>query len=165
MRVSFFFSHVTTEGSKEFEGSGSIDRDWDNDYADKSTTAYKQLSGNLTSHLTAVLETSYGDDFIRVEVGNFQEGSIKFDFTVYLKAKTVVDEDTLTDVIEKGQGGANFIITGVSVKQIAGPKPTTSTTEEPEAGSGLEKWKIVLIATVPVIVILMIALLVVVVSL
>lgn len=98
-------------------------------------------------------------------MGNFQEGSVKFDFTVYLNAKTVVDEESLKDVIQTGEGGANFTITGVSVKQIAGSKPTTSTTEKPEAGSGLEKWKIVLIATVPVIVILVIALLVVVVSL
>lgn len=97
-------------------------------------------------------------------MGNFQKGSIKFDFTVYLKATTIVDEETLKDVIQKGEGGSNFTITVVSVKQIAGPKPTTSTTEKPDAESGLEKWEIVLIATIPVIVILMIALLVVVVS-
>jgi len=98
-------------------------------------------------------------------VSDFQEGSVKFDFTVYLKATTIVDEDKLKDAIQKGEGGSNFTITGVSVRQIAGPTPTTSTTEKPEAGSGLEKWKIVLIATVPVIVILLIVSLVVVVSL
>ena len=98
-------------------------------------------------------------------MSNFKEGSIKFDFTVYLKpATTNVDDNTLKDVIQKGKGSSTFIITGVSVKQTAGPTPTTSTTEEPEAESGLEKWKIVLIATVPLIVILVIALLVVVVS-
>ena len=98
-------------------------------------------------------------------MANFQEGSIKFDFTVYLKATTSVDEKTLKDVIQKGEGSSNFTITGVSVEQIAGPKPTTSTTEKPEAESGLEKWEIVLIVTLPVIVILVIALLVVMVSL
>lgn len=96
-------------------------------------------------------------------MNDFRKGSIKFDFTVYLKATTSVDEDTLKDVIEKGEGSSNFTISGVSVEQVAGPKPTTSTTEKPE--SGPEKWIIVLIVTSAVIVILVIALLVVVVSL
>jgi len=152
----------STEDSKEFKGSGSIDRPWDNDYTNSSTTAYKRLSSDLENHLTLVLKKSYKENFIKVEVSNFTEGSVKFDFTVYLKATTNVDEDTLKDAIQKGEGGSNFTITGVSVRQIAGPTPTTSTTEKPEAESGLEKWKIVLIATMPVIVILLIALLVVV---
>lgn len=153
---------VPTEGSKEFKGSGSIDNVWNSDYASRSTPAYKRLYRDLKDHLTAVLKKSYEDNFIGVDVANFQKGSIKFDFTVYLKATTIVDEETLKDVIQKGEGGSNFTITEVTVKQIAGPKPTTSTTEKPEAESGLEKWKIVLIATVPVICILLIALLVVV---
>lgn len=165
VRVSLFLSDVPTEGSKEFKGSGSIDNEWNSDYANSSTPAYKRLYNDLKDHLTAVLKKSYEDNFIGVDVANFQKGSIKFDFTVYLKATTIVNEETLKDVIQKGEGGSNFTITGVSVKQIAGPKPTTSTTEKPEAESGLEKWKIVLIATIPVIFILLIALLVVVVSL
>lgn len=158
-----FFLHVATEGSKEFKGSGSLDDAWDNDYADSSTSKYQKLSSELESHLTIVLKKSYKEDFIGVEVNNFRKGSIKFDFTVYLKATTSVDEDTLKDVIEKGEGSSNFTILVVSVEQVAGPKPTTSTTEKPE--SGPEKWIIVLIVTSAVIVILVIALLVVVVSL
>ena len=160
-----FFSRVITEGSKEFRGSGSIDKEWDSDFADTSSNKHKALSRDLRSHLAAVLEKSYKEDFLEVEVKNFRKGSIKFDFTVYLKATTRVDEDTLKDVIETGEGSRNFIIAVVSLEQVAGPKPITSPTEKPEAGSKLEKWKIVLIATVPVIVILVIALLVVVVSL
>ena len=97
-----------------------------------------------------------------MDVYNFRSGSTKFDFTVYLKATTTVNEETLKEVISKGEGSSNFSITGVSVKQTAGPKPTTSTTEKQE--SGLEKWIIVLIATGTVIIILGIALTIVVVS-
>ena len=157
-----FFLHVATEDSKEFKGSGSLDDDWDSDLADSSTSKYKKLSSELKSHLTTVLKKSYKENFIGVEVNNFRKGSIKFDFTVYLKAATSVDEDTLKDVIEKGEGSSNFTISGVSVEQVAGPKPTMCTTEKPE--SGLEKWIIVLIVTGAMIVVLLIALLVVVVS-
>lgn len=160
---SCFFLHVATEGSKQFKGSGSLDDEWDIDYADSSTSKYQKLSSELESHLTIVLKKSYKEGFIGVEVNNFRKGSIKFDFTVYLKATTSVDEDRLKDVIEKGEGSSNFTISGVSVEQVASPKPTTSTTEKPE--SGPEKWIIVLIVTSAVIVILVIALLVVVVSL
>lgn len=149
---------TTTEGSKEFEGEGSVDAEWDNDYGNSSTAKYKELSRNLTNYLTAVLEKSYEDNFIGVEVKNFRRGSIIFDFIVYLKATTSVSEDTLKDVIEKGDGSSGFKISVISVKQVGGPKPT----EEPE--SGLDKWIIVLIVTGAVIVILIIALLVVVVS-
>ncbi|KAL9955210.1 hypothetical protein ACROYT_G036497 [Oculina patagonica] len=151
---------TTTEGSKQFEGSGSVDADWNSNYANSSTPEYQQLSSDLENHLTAVLKKQYKDDFIGVEVKNFRRGSIKFDFIVNLKATTSVSEDTLKDVIQKGDGSSKFNISGVSVTQVSGPKPTTSSTEKPE--SGLEKWIIVLIVTGAVIVILLIALLVVV---
>ncbi|KAJ7391061.1 hypothetical protein OS493_021082 [Desmophyllum pertusum] len=57
---------------------------------------------------------------------------------VYLKATSSVSEDSLKDVIEKGDGSTNFTITGVSVKQVADPRPTTSSTEKPES-AGSEK--------------------------
>ena len=155
-----FFLRVITEGFKEFKGSGSIDKDWDADFADRSSKKYRDLSRDLKNHLTAVLKNSaYEEDFLGVDVYNFRSGSTKFDFTVYLKATTTVNEETLKVVIQAGKGSSNFNITGVSVEQVAGPKPTTSTTE-----SGLEKWIIVLIATGSVIIILGIALTIIVVS-
>ena len=140
-----------------------MDKPWNNDYFNSSTIKYKQLHGDLVDHLTAVLKKSYKDNFIDVEVKNFKRGSIIFDFIVYLKATTTVSEDTLAEVIEQGDGSSKFTVSVVSVKQVAGPKPTTSPTDKPE--TGLEKWIIVLIATGIVIVILVIALLAVVVSL
>ena len=163
LMTDVFLLRPITEGSKEYKGSGSIDKEWESDFADSSSSKHKELSRDLENHFSAVLEKSYKKDFLGVEVNNFREGSIKFDFTVYLKATTSVDEDSLKNVIEKGDGSLKFTITGVSVEQVAGPKPTTSTTEKPEPG--LEKWIIVLIATGLVIVILGIALLIVVVSL
>lgn len=126
--VSCFFHLTTTEGSKQFEGSGSVEAEWDSDYGNSSTPEYKQLSRDLENHLTAVLQKKYKDDFIKVEVKNFRSGSIKFDFIVYLKAATNVSEDTLKDVIEKGDGSSKFTISGVSVTQVASPKPTTPPT-------------------------------------
>ena len=160
---TFIFIVTSTEGSKKFEGKGSVDKPWDSEYSNSSTPKYKELHGDLTEHLNAVLKKSYKGNFIRVEVENFRRGSIIFDFIVYLKATTTVSEDKLADVIEEGDGSSKFTVSVVSVKQVAGPKPTTSPTDKPE--TGLEKWIIVLIATGVVIVILVIALLVVVVSL
>ena len=158
-----FFNITSTDGSKEFTGSGTIDDQWDSDYANSSTLKYKELASNLKNYLTEVCKKSYQEDFLHVEVNNFRNGSIIFDFKVYLKATASVSEDSLKDVIEKGEGSSNFTITGVSVKQVAGPRPTTSSTEKPES-AGLEKCIIVLIVLGVVIVILVILLVIVVVS-
>ena len=163
--VSFIYTFTATEGSKKFEGSGKVDKQWESDYTDSSSEKYKRFSSELENYLTEILNKAYGEDFLGVEVNNFKSGSVIFDFTVYLKSTANVSADALKEVIQKGDGGSNFTITGVSVQQVLGPTPSTPCacpTEKPEPT--LEKWIIVLIVTGTVIIILLIILLILVVS-
>ena len=155
--VSFIYSMTATEGSKKFEGSGKVDKQWDSDYADSSSAKYKRFSKEMEKYLTEILKKAYEEDFLGVEVKNFKKGSVIFDFTVYLESTASVSADAVKEVIQKGDGGSNFTITGVSVQQVAGPTPSTPCacpTEKPEPT--LETWIIVLIVTGTVIIILLI---------
>lgn len=133
--------------------------DWFEELSNTSSNGYKNFSRELTAHLTDILGNSaYGSDFVRVEVYNFRNGSVIFDFTVYLKSTTVATEDFLIRVMKKGVAGSKFIITQVDVRQTF---PRTSPTGKPseEPPSRLETWLIVLIACGAVIILLLLTLL------
>ena len=124
---------TTKEGAKKFDGRGKIEEPWDNEYADNSSDKYKDLKSRLETHLGGILEKKYGQNLLDLEVENFQEGSIIFDFTVFLTSTTDVNADSLKEVIEKHEGDSNFTISIESVKQVAGPTPTTTCpTKQPE---------------------------------
>ena len=151
--------------SKQIEGSATLDYLWDDAYSDTNSNFYKILTRELTGHLTKVLRKSaaYKDDFLRVDVSNFREGSVIFDYTVYLKITASVSEDNLKNVIKKGEGGdPNFIISSVSIKSVFPTDCPTSPTEKPK--TGLERWIIVLIICAVVIVILLIFVVIIMVS-
>ena len=125
---------TTTEGAKKFDGRGKIEEPWDNEYADNSSDKYKDLKSRLETHLGGILEKKYGQNLLDLEVENFQEGSIIFDFTVFLTSTTDVNADSLKGAIEKDQGGSNFTISVERVKQVAGPTPTV-TSQSPTTSS------------------------------
>lgn len=136
---------------------------WNDAYSDSSSAEYGVLSRELTDHLTAVLTEAYTENFLQVEVTDIRQGSVIFDFIVYLKITSSISENNLKDVIKKGEGGmAKFTVTDVSIKLVFPCKSLTRTTEKPE--TGLERWIIVLIASGAVIVLLLILVLIVVVS-
>ena len=106
---------------KQIEGSATLDYVWDDAYSDTNSYEYRNLTRALTGHLTKVLKTSvaYKDDFLRVDVSHFHEGSVIFDYTVYLKITASVSEDNLKNVIKKGEGGdTKFIISSVIIKSV-----------------------------------------------
>ena len=143
--------------SKQIEGSATLDYLWVDAYSDTNSQQYKLLTRELTDHLTNVLKKSaaYKNDFLRVDVSNFREGSVIFDYTVYLKITATVSEDSLKDVIKNGEGGdTKFYILRVTIQSVFPPNCPTSPMEKPK--TGLERWIIVLIVCAVVIVILLI---------
>ena len=124
---------TTIEGAKKFDGRGKMKEPWDNEYKNSSSVKYKDLKSRLETHLRGILEKKYGQNLLDLEVKNFQKGSIIFDFTVFLTSTTDVNADSLKEVIEKHEGDSNFTISIESVKQVAGPTPTTTCpTKQPE---------------------------------
>ena len=124
---------TTIEGAKKFDGKGKVNELWDDEYKNSSSDKYKDLKNRLETHLRGILEKKYGQNLINLEVENFQKGSIIFDFTVFLTSTTDVNADSLKEAIEKDEGDSNFTISIESVKQVAGPTPTTTCpTEQPE---------------------------------
>ena len=114
-------------------------------YSNPSSQEYKALSRDLIDHLTTVLKaSSYQADFLDVKVSNFQKGSIVFDFTIYFNSESKINENSLRDIIKKGEGGdPKFRVLQVDVRQ---KYPCKSPTEKPTEAPGLETWIIVLIA-------------------
>ena len=125
---------TTTEGAKKFDGRGKIEEPWDNEYANTNSVKYKRLKSRLETHFKGILEKKYEENLLDLEVNNFQEGSVIFDFTVLLTSTTDVNADSLKEAIEKDEGGSNFTISVESVKQVAGPTPTV-TSQSPTTSS------------------------------
>ena len=125
---------TTTEGAKKFDGRGKIEEPWDNEYANTNSVKYKRLKSRLETHFKGILEKKYEENLLDLEVNNFQEGSVIFDFTVLLTSTTDVNADSLKEAIEKDEGGSNFTIFVESVKQVAGPTPTV-TSQSPTTSS------------------------------
>ena len=107
---------TTIEGAKKFDGRGKLMEPWDNEYADNSSDKYKDLKSRLETHLGGILEKKYGQNLLDLEVENFHEGSIIFDFTVFLTTTNDVYADTLKEVIEKDEEGSNFTVSVESVR-------------------------------------------------
>ncbi|XP_022808897.1 uncharacterized protein LOC111345869 [Stylophora pistillata] len=125
---------LIVEGSKKFEGSGKVEGPWDVEYGNNKSAQYRDLNSKLEAHLRGILEKKYEQNLLYLKVKNFREGSIIFDFTVFLTSTTDVDANSLKKVIEKAEGGsANLTISVVSVNQVAGPTPSTPT--KPSAAS------------------------------
>lgn len=104
-----------------------MEKPWNVTYGNSKSAQYKTLKSELENHLRGILEKKYGQNLLDLEVKNFRNGSIIFDFTVFLTSTTDVDANSLKKVIEKGEGGsANFTISVESVKQVAGPTQTTT---------------------------------------
>ena len=144
------------EGAKKFDGRGKLMEPWDNEYADNSSDKYKDLKSRLETHLGGILEKKYGQNLLDLEVENFHEGSIIFDFTVFLTSTTDVNADSLKEAIEKDEGDSNFTISIESVKQVAGPAPTTTCpTEQPEPTCSVMAWIVVVIILVIIILVLL----------
>ena len=147
---------TTIEGAKKFDGRGKMKEPWDNEYKNSSSVKYKDLKSRLETHLRGILEKKYGQNLINLEVENFQEGSIIFDFTVFLTSTTDVNADSLKEAIEKDEGDSNFTISIESVKQVAGPAPTTTCpTEQPEPTCSVMAWIVVVIILVIIILVLL----------
>ena len=125
---------TTIEGAKKFDGRGKIEEPWDNEYANSNSVNYKRLKSRLETHFKGILEKKYEENLLDLEVKNFQEGSVIFDFTVFLTSTTNVNADSLKEAIEKDEGGSNFTISVESVKQVAGPTPTV-TSQSPTTSS------------------------------
>ena len=125
---------TTIEGAKKFDGRGKIEEPWDNEYANTNSVNYKRLKSRLETHFKGILEKKYEENLLDLEVKNFQEGSVIFDFTVFLTSTTNVNADSLKEAIEKDEGGSNFTISVESVKQVAGPTPTV-TSQSPTTSS------------------------------
>ena len=130
---------TTIEGAKKFDGRGKIEEPWDNEYANTNSVNYKRLKSRLETHFKGILEKKYEENLLDLEVKNFQEGSVIFDFTVFLTSTTNVNADSLKEAIEKDEGGSNFTISVESVKQVAGPTPTVTS----QSPTTLSKGKIV----------------------
>lgn len=104
-----------------------MEKTWNVTYGNSKSAQYKTLKSELEKHLRGILEKKYGQNLLDLEVKNFRNGSIIFDFTVFLTSTTDVDANSLKKVIEKGEGGSeNFTISVESVKQVAGPTQTTT---------------------------------------
>ena len=125
---------TSTEGAKKFDGRGKIEEPWDNEYANTNSVKYKRLKSRLETHFKGILEKKYEENLLDLEVNNFQEGSVIFDFTVLLTSTTDVNADSLKEAIEKDKGGSNFTISVESVRQVAGPTPTV-TSQSPTTSS------------------------------
>ena len=150
---------TTIEGAKKFDGRGKVKELWDDEYKNSNSVKYKDLKSRLETHLRGILEKKYGQNLLDLEVKNFQEGSIIFDFTVFLTSTTDVNADSLKEAIEKDEGDSNFTISIESVKQVAGPTPTTTCpTEQSEPTCSLN-WLIVVVTTLGIIILVLLALL------
>ena len=130
---------TTKEGAKKFDGRGKMEELRDNEYANSNSVKYKHLNSRPETHLKEILEKKYEENLLDLEVKNFQEGSVIFDFTVFLTSTTNVNADSLKEAIEKDEGGSNFTISVESVKQVAGPTPTVTS----QSPTTLSKGKIV----------------------
>ena len=137
------------------QGSVTIEYQWTSTYSDINSGQYKELHGELTEHLTKVLKKEYDELFIKVEISNFREGSLIFDYRIYFKITwSVSGTDSLKDVIRRAEGGNKKFsrTTSVSITSVF----PTECPEEQKDSSGLARWIIVLIVCGPVIVILLI---------
>ena len=102
-----------------------------------------------------MLKKAYEELFIKVEISNFRQGSLIFDYRIYFKITWSVSRtDGLKDVIRRAEGGDNKFnhTTSVSITSVF----PTECPEEQKDSSGLPRWIIVLIVCGPVIVILLI---------
>ena len=102
-----------------------------------------------------MFKKAYDEPFIKVEISNFREGSLIFDYRIYFKITWSVSRtDGLKDVIRRAEGGDKKFNHTISVS-IRSVFPTECP-EEQNDSSGLARWIIVLIVCGPVIVILVI---------
>ena len=137
------------------QGSVTIEYQWTPYYSDINSLQYKNLHSELTEHLTKVLRKEYDELFIKVEISNFREGSLIFDYRIYFKNTWSVSRtDGLKDVIRRAEGGNKKFshTTSVSVTSVF----PTECPEKQKDSSGLARWIIVLIVCGPVIVNLLI---------
>ena len=137
------------------QGSVTIEYKWIPDYSNINSEEYKTLHRQLTEHLTKVLKKEYDELFIKVEISNFRQGSLIFDYRIYFKITWSVSRtDGLKDVIRRAEGGNKEFshTTSVSITSVF----PTECPEEQKDSSGLARWIIVLIVCGPVIVILLI---------
>ena len=85
-----------------------------------------------------MLKKAYDELFIKVEISNFRQGSLIFDYRIYFKITWSVSRtDGLKDVIRRAEGGDKKFnyTTSVSITSVF----PTECPEEQKDGSGLPR--------------------------
>ena len=129
---------LQTEPGK-FQGTLKMNNAWDPKYGDHTTTEFTNLKTNLENQLASMYQNSaLKNDFNKVTVTGFSEGSIVGVYILELKAATVQSQNSVLQItkqavltVQANAGSSDDLIKAVNAQEIVIATVLVTTTLQP----------------------------------